>query len=92
MIVMFGDCVTDASCIYTPNYPSHDGSPDTCEAFSQVDLTLHVAEFQQKGYDGPGGAHTCHDGDCIGHNECGELGTCVDLSVRMIKEGTSAVL
>ena len=45
VIVMFGDCFTDASCIYSPNDPSHYGSSDSCEAFSQVALTLHMAEF-----------------------------------------------
>ena len=30
---------------------------------------------------GPSGDFTCHDDDCAGHDECGDGGTCVDLSV-----------
>ena len=30
---------------------------------------------------GPSGDLICHDDDCAGHDECGDGGTCVDLSV-----------
>ena len=52
MLVISGDCFTDASCLYSPNYPSNYGSSDSCEAVSQVDLTLYVVDFStEKGYD-----------------------------------------
>jgi hypothetical protein len=52
IMVLFGDCYSDASCVYSPNYPSNYGSSQSCTIEAQVDVTLHVVEFStENSYD-----------------------------------------
>mmetsp|Transcript_19268 Transcript_19268/g.51464 ORF Transcript_19268/g.51464 Transcript_19268/m.51464 type:complete len:768 (-) Transcript_19268:30-2333(-) len=52
MLVVHGSCYGDDACVYSPHYPSHYGSAQSCSIKAQRDLTLHVSDFStEKGYD-----------------------------------------